>query len=169
MSSDFSQGPPPRSDPLPAVRHEAADDFDPDIASVTAAPADDRIVAILVHWGGFLTWILTPLILYVMQTDRRSLAAWHAREAFNFQASLTLYFALPWMLVCLVFIDVSYLPLAIGLPVLFMFLVTLYEVIIVVWASIAGGMGQRFRIPLNIPFIRRPPEFSNTDAYVDRE
>jgi hypothetical protein len=58
------------------------DDFDDDDLRIDRRHVD-YASAQIAHWGGFLTCSLLPLILYATQTNKRSFAAWHAREALN--------------------------------------------------------------------------------------
>ncbi len=116
--------------------------------------------------GGF-TWFLATLIIYLVQPNRKSLAAWHAREAFNFQLSTTVYYLLPCPLFCLAFVDLSLLPVAVGLPFLFMFAVLLFELVVIILASIAAYRGQYYHCPLNIPFIPRPQILNDSDDHAD--
>jgi hypothetical protein len=80
---EFSEGVPRRTDPRPV--EDGDDEPSYQLGALPVETTEDRLVGVLVHWGGFLSWILAPLVLYLMQQNRRALAAWHAREAFNFQ------------------------------------------------------------------------------------
>jgi uncharacterized membrane protein len=53
------------------------------------------------------------------------------------------------------------------LPVLAMLVVMIFELVVVVFASVAAYRGQYFRCPLNIPFIPRPPIPFDTDDHAD--
>jgi uncharacterized Tic20 family protein len=160
MSTDFSENVPPPK-PLSPARRD--DEQGPDLRALKREDtSDDRTIGMIAHFSGLLTWFIVPLILYVVQQNKRSLAAWHAREALNFQLTWTIYALLPAPLYCLMFVAISQdLPwlaiIAIGAPTVLYCFILLYELVIVVWASIAAYRGQYFRIPLNISFIRRPP------------
>ena len=184
MSDEFSEGLPKRTEmpsespvergefserasnppkPLP-LSPQDEDDFD---NKPIRHSSEDRLIGAIVHPAGGFTWFLAPLIIYLVQQDRKSLAAWHAREAFNFQLSTTIYYLLPCPLFCLTFVDISLLPFAVGLPFLFMFVVLLFELVVVILASIAAYRGQFFRCPLNIPFIPRPDLTIYSDDHAD--
>src|ERR1051325_11516331 len=108
MSTDFTEGEPtktPATPPAPTGFSESAPapapsppprdgDDDGEHDPRLAPDSDDRMPAIMANWAGVLTWIIAPLIMYLMQSDRRSLAAWHAREAFNLQLATTVYYLL---------------------------------------------------------------------------
>jgi uncharacterized Tic20 family protein len=126
---------------------------------------ENRPVAVLVHLGGFFTWFLLPAILLATQTNRRSLVSWHAREALNFQITVTIYYMLALPLFFLVVID-EWLIL-VGLGVLG--IVTLFELLVVILASIAAYNGQRYRCPLTFRFFSPPHDFHDSDDYENRE
>ncbi len=115
-------------------------------------PHDDHGTAQIAHWGGFLTGVLLPLILYVVQQDKKSFAAWHARESLNFQISLMLYYGLGCVPFCLFFIDESFIFVGLGIMVL----LAIFELACVVLASLAVSRGERYRYPLTISFVPRP-------------
>src|SRR6516225_7405544 len=74
-----------------------------DGSSAAAAPTDEeRWIALCAHVSGPLAWFLVPLILLLIQRDRRSFVAWHAREALNFNVSLILYLLLLTPVACLI-------------------------------------------------------------------
>jgi uncharacterized protein len=126
---------------------------------------ENRPLAVLMHLSGFLTWFLLPAIVLGTQTNRRSLVSWHAREALNFQITVTIYYMLALPLFFLVVID-EWLVL-VGLGVLG--IVTLFELLVVILASIAAYNGERYRCPLTIRFFSPPHEFHDSDDYENRE
>jgi len=138
---------------------------DEDIDLRVDRPKDDHATAQLAHWGGFLMGVVLPLILYLVQPDKGSFAAWHARESLNFQISLMLYYGVAAAPMCLCFVDPWFL--AGGLVLVGV--VALLELILIVAASIAVSRGDRFRYPLTIPFVRRPKDPREDNDYVDRD
>jgi uncharacterized protein len=125
----------------------------------------DRPTAALVHWGGFITWILVPAILLATQTNRRSLLAWHAREALNFQITTAIYALLAVLAALLALIDGWLILISVGLFGLGM----LFELVVVILASIAAWHGERYRCPLTIRLVSPPQEFHDSDDHDDRE
>src|SRR6516164_9195354 len=81
---------------------EVSDDFDE--VRIHREP-ENRSMAVWSHWGGFFAWIVVPMIFYLLEKDKRTFVAWHAREALNFQISITIYYALAAPIICLFFID----------------------------------------------------------------
>ena len=128
-------------------------------------PADDHGTAQLAHWGGFLTGFLLPLILYATQADKRSFAAWHARQALNFQLSLMIYYAIACAPMCLFFLHWALL--LVGLALLIA--VAAGETVLIILASLAVSRGERYRYPLTIAFLPSPMNPRENTDYVDRE
>ena len=126
---------------------------------------EDHSAATWVHWGGFLTWVLVPVIILATQHNRRSLAAWHAREAINFQLSLLIYYLPAVPLLLLMIVD----PWLVLVSIVFTGVVMAFELIVVILASVAGARGEHYRCPLNIPFVPQPQAFRDSDYYDDRE
>jgi hypothetical protein len=70
---------------------------------------DERTLAILVHVLSIFFWILPGLIIYLLKKDESSFVAEHAKEAMNFQLTLTLlYIVLAISIVGLIFLWVPY-------------------------------------------------------------
>ena len=124
---------------------------------------DDSTMAQVAHWGGFLTGFFLPLILYLVQQDKKSFAAWHARESLNFQLTLMIYYGLGCAPMCLFFIDFSFLFVGLGIMLLLM----IFELVCIILASLAVARGERYRYPLTISFFPRPSDDRN--PYDDRE
>ena len=190
MSTDFSEGEPPKGGPTSPVSPTGFSETAPETKPAPRAlddegepepndPAlthdsDDRIVAIIAHWAGVLTYFIGPMIMYIVQKDKRSLAAWHSREALNLQLATTIYYLLPTPVFCLSFYGITQEdPLLIGLglflPLGMMVMVAVYELAVVIWASVAAYQGKYFRIPLNISFVPRPDLPSPMDDHADFE
>lgn len=126
---------------------------------------ENRPVAVLVHMSGFLTWVLAPALVLAMQTNRRSLVSWHAREALNFQITVTIYYLLAVPLLFLAIID-GWLILV---SLVLLGVVMLFELLVVILASIAAYRGKRYRCPLTIRIVPAPHEFHDSDDHDDRE
>jgi uncharacterized Tic20 family protein len=140
-------------------------EFDEDERSRINGDNANRQAAVLVHWGGYITWILVPWILLATQADRRSLVAWHAREALNFQLTQTIYAFLATLAALLALIDFWLILVSVGL-ILTGFT---FELVVVILASIAAWRGERYRCPLTIRFVSAPQEFHDSDDHEDRE
>lgn len=103
--------------------------------------SDDKTWATLAHLGGFFFWILAPLIIWLVMKEKSSFVDKHAKEALNFQISVTIY----WIVVFLSFIIlIGFL----AAPALFIF-----ELVVVIQAAMAANRGQDYKYPLCIRFI----------------
>jgi hypothetical protein len=70
---------------------------------------DERTLAILVHVLSIFFWIIPGLIIYLLKKDESSFVAEHAKEAMNFQLTLTiLYIVLFISIVGIIFLWVPY-------------------------------------------------------------
>ena len=94
---------------------------------------EDRNLAVVCHVVAFFTYFIMPLIVWQMNKDKSKFLSEHAKEALNFQITLTIYYVVG----CLIF------------PV-----VLVYEIVYVVLAALAASRGELYRIPLNIRFIK---------------
>ena len=54
---------------------------------------DERTIAILVHVLSIFFWIIPGLVIYLIKKDESTFIADHAREALNFQITLSLLYA----------------------------------------------------------------------------
>ena len=157
--------------PPPVVRARVLDDDD-DLDDVPLhREPENRPLAVWSHWGGYLTWIVVPLIFYLQEKDKHSLVAWHAREALNFQITILLYFFAVVLLPAPLFFLAMVEPwLALVAPTVFFVLLIVvgaYELTVVIFAALAASRGQRYRYPLTIPFVPKPSE--EPSPFDDRE
>ena len=71
--------------------------------------SDERTLAILSHVLTLFFWIIPPLIIYLLKKDESSFVAAHAKEAMNFQLTLTImYIVLFLSLIGIIFLWVPY-------------------------------------------------------------
>jgi uncharacterized Tic20 family protein len=69
---------------------------------------DERSMAMLVHVLSIFFWILPGLIIYLVKKDESSFVAAHAKEAMNFQLTLTIMYIV--LLISLVGIILLWVP-----------------------------------------------------------
>lgn len=86
--------------------------------------------------------IIAPLIIMLAKGGQEGFVKDHAREAVNFQISMTIYF----------FISVILVILIIG--ILGLLVIAIFEIISVIKAAQAATRGETFRYPLTIRFIK---------------
>ena len=85
--------------------------------------------------------VIVPLIIWLLKKDQFPLVNDQGKEAINFQISMTIYLLIAWML-CFVLIGFVLVPLLI-----------LFDIIVVIIASIKAYEGVRYRYPLTIRFV----------------
>lgn len=108
---------------------------------------DDRLWAMIAHLCGFAGYlvpfgnIIGPLVIWQVKKDKSSYVAEHAKEALNFQISITLYVIVS---VILSFFCIGFVLLA---------AIVLFEVVMIVIAAVKANSGERYRYPLTIRFI----------------
>ena len=122
---------PPPSPPPPAAR-----------------PSSDRTWAILAHVSGFLGFftgfghVVAPLVIWLVYRGQSPEVEHHAREALNFQISMTIYWivvALLWLVVIGVFLT----------PIL-----AIVHVVLMILGAVKASEGVRYTYPLTIRLIR---------------
>jgi uncharacterized protein len=79
-----------------------------DILGTEINPSYIRSMAMLVHVLSIFFWILPGLIIYLLKKDESSFVAAHAKEAMNFQLTLTIMYIV--LLISLVGIILLWVP-----------------------------------------------------------
>ena len=116
----------------------------------TAAPIsqEERSWALAAHLSALVGSVIlfgnivAPLVIWLVQKDKMPFVDDQAKEALNFQISVTIYIlaCVPLMLILIG------IPLAIGIG--------LAALILLIVAAIKANEGVRYRYPLTIRFIR---------------
>jgi len=109
----------------------------------------ERTWAIFCHLSAFVAFvgiplgnILGPLVIWLIKKNEMPLVDEEGKEAINFQISMTIYTIIAFIL-CFV---------AIGF--LLIFPVILFNVVLIIIASVKTSNGERFRYPCTIRFIK---------------
>ena len=120
-------------------------------SSSTSADSSDRTLALVVHLLGLFTWIIGPLVLWLVKKDESTELDWHGKEAVNFQITITL--------ACVALMIVTFVLAFI--PVLGWILITLLytafglgALISTIIAAIKANEGKRWMHPVCIRFIK---------------
>lgn len=166
MSSDQFTGDQPSAprieDALPVD-----DSFDDDlpahlVCGAAGAPTDeDRLVGVVCHVGGVFTSFILPLALWLTKKKDSPFIAQHAREALNFQIFLIILYLLEMMAACgvavvgfLVGITASMVAFWVICGGILVGAMGVYEITLVVLASVAAWRGQPYRCPCIVRVIR---------------
>ncbi len=126
-----------------------------------AATQDERLLAVLCHIGGLFTSFIMPLILWLAKKDESPYLGHHGKEALNFQ--LFLIVLLVVLTVAGGGVGVAYgmggmsqLVLVVWILALcgISLLLTVYEIVLAILASVAAWRGRLFRYPFIVRVIR---------------
>jgi hypothetical protein len=101
---------------------------------------DERSMAMLCHLLGLVSF-LGPLIIWLIQREKMPYVDDQGKEALNFQISIVIYAAISGVLI---FCGIGFV-LAIA--------VAIFDLIMIIIASIAANNGERYRYPLCIRLI----------------
>jgi uncharacterized Tic20 family protein len=130
-------------------------------AEPIAPTSEERTLAVVCHIGGFFTSFLLPLVLWLTKKEESPFVGRHAKEALNLQLFLGALYLLEVIAACVVVgvgltVGMSRTEIviwsAVGGGILVV--LTLYETVVVILASIAGWRGRPFRTPGIFRFIR---------------
>ena len=125
-------------------------DENPVNEQTTAPPTDrhdERMWAMFCHLSALVGYvfpfgnIIAPLIIWVLKKDEFPLVNDQGKEAINFQISMTIYIIAAIILIILV----------IGIPLLI--LLGLFDLLMIIIASIKANEGTEYRYPLTIRFL----------------
>jgi uncharacterized Tic20 family protein len=126
-----------------------------------AAPtSEDRGLAVFCHVGGFFASFVVPLVIWLVKKGQSPFVEEHAKESLNFQIAL---FAVSLLIGCLSALGIVAGALTEdgGLWATSMFgglavslALTLFDLIVIILASIAAYRGRPYRYPVNIRFFR---------------
>lgn len=109
----------------------------------TAAPQEDRTIALITHLSGIIAGFIVPLIIWLINKDKpeKSWLTEQSKEALNFQITLLLAY-----IVCMVLTVV--LIGALLMPILW-----LVSVIFMIIAGVAANKGENYRYPVTLRLI----------------
>lgn len=114
---------------------------------VTPEEANWAVAAALLAFGGYVMPLLNiagPAAIWVAKRDESPFVEAHAREALNFQISMTLYIMVAS---ALIFVLIGF----VLLPVLVVF-----DVVVIIVAALRASRGELYRYPLSLRLIAGP-------------
>jgi uncharacterized Tic20 family protein len=115
-----------------------------DMSGSVSTPAqrpngDERTLAILVHVLSIFFWIVPGLIVYIIKKDESPFVSEHAKEAMNFQISMS----------------ILYVALLISLVgILFLWIPWLIQLVACIVAAIRASEEKLYRYPLTLRLIK---------------
>jgi uncharacterized Tic20 family protein len=119
---------------------------------IVAVDKDQRMWAMLAHLSAFAYYvsgighIVGPLIIWLSKRDGNPFVNDQAKEALNFQISVTIY-GIGAVILCFTVIF-----MVIGIPVLF--ILHAFQIVCMIIAAIKANDGIAFRYPLNLRLIK---------------
>lgn len=117
-------------------------------STLSAREKDERLWAVIAHISGFSGFlvpfanIVAPLIIWSVKKHDSAFVDDHAKEALNFQISITIYTIASIILMLLL---IGFL-LIVALLIL--------EIIVIIMAVVSTNNGEKFRYPLTIRFVK---------------
>ena len=143
---DPTNGVPPVPPPPAVPQYGAAPGYTaPQYAAAAPAPlsdSDQRLWATLAHIGPIIIGFVAPLVIWLVYRERGQYVADQAKEALNFQITLTIAATVSAILM-VALIGFVLLPI-----------VAIGGLVLMIMAAIAANKGQAYRYPLNIRFIK---------------
>jgi uncharacterized Tic20 family protein len=109
---------------------------------------DERLWGMLCHLTAFagliipLGWILGPLIVWLIKKDEMPFVDDQGKESLNFQLTMFIAFIISAILI---FVVIGFLLIGV---------LYIYEIIVLIIASIKANEGMRYRYPYTIKFIK---------------
>lgn len=109
----------------------------------TGSPGkDDCNLAMLAHLLGIFTGFIGALIIWIVKKDSPGFATSQAKEALNFQITITIGFLIAWVLA---FILIGF----VLVPILY-----IANLIFCILGAIAASKGQAYRYPFAIRLVQ---------------
>src|SRR5450830_1767603 len=140
--------PVPPVPPPPAPQYGAGPQYGAAAPQYVAGPpapmsdSDQRLWATLAHIGPIIIGFVAPLVIWLVYRERGQYVADQAKEALNFQITLTIAATVSAILM-VALIGFVLLPI-----------VAIGGLVLMIMAAIAANKGQAYRYPLNIRFIK---------------
>ena len=137
--------PVPPVPPPPAPQYGAAPGYTaPQYAAAAPAPlsdSDQRLWATLAHIGPIIIGFVAPLVIWLVYKDRGRYVADQAKEALNFQITVTIAATISSILI-FAFIGIVLLPA-----------VLIVALVLMIMAAIAANKGEAYRYPVSLRLV----------------
>ncbi|WP_010523747.1 DUF4870 domain-containing protein [Nesterenkonia sp. F] len=140
------QGPPPQGPPPqgPPPQGPPAGGPDPAGPAPTAAPlsaGEEQGWSIGAHLGGIIAWFIPALVIWLVFRERSRMVADHAKEALNFQITVTIAYVVGWVLTIIL------------IGPLISLAAWVCTIVFGILAAVAANKRQPYRYPVSIRFI----------------
>ena len=111
-------------------------------AAQPLSPADEKLWATLIHAGGIVLGVISPLVGYLVLKDRSGFVRDNARNALNFQILIAIAYV-AGIILSIVFIGLLVV-IAAGV----------ISVVFSIMGAVAANRGEVYRYPLTVAFIK---------------
>lgn len=117
-----------------------------DTAAQGSAPQDQRTLALIAHLLGILTWFIGPLVIWLMSKDdaNKGFVTDQAKEALNFQITVTIAFVVSFILTIVSLGLLFFLPTLVGIGNLVMCII----------GGLKANNGEAYRYPFALRLIK---------------
>jgi len=113
----------------------------------SAAPQDERTLALVAHLLGIVTWVIGPLIVWLVNKDAqpaKPFATDQAKEALNFQITIGIATIAAVILTVISFGLLFFLPT----------LVWVVDLVFCILAAVKANNGETYRYPFTLRLIK---------------
>ena len=122
-----------------------------DYTSPPPAPSDapaseDKTMALIAHLLGILTWFIGPLVIWLINKDNPAKAFVNdqAKEALNFQITITIAFVVSFILTIVSLGLLFFLPTLVGIA----------NLVLCILAGVKANNGEAYRYPFALRLIK---------------
>ena len=136
--------------PVQETPAAAAPQPSPGAAPAAAADKDANMWAMLCHLSALsavftgIGFILGPLVVWLIKKNQYPVVDDQGKESLNFQISVVIYMIAAWVVTIATFGILFILPIAVGV----------FDLIMVIIASVRANEGQLYRYPLTMRFLK---------------
>ena len=118
----------------------------PPPAASGSPPQDQRTLALVAHLLGIVTWVIGPLIIWLISKDdaNKGFVTDQAKEALNFQITLTLAYIVAFILTVI----------SLGLLFFVPTLVWIANLVFCILAGLKANNGETYRYPFALRLIK---------------
>lgn len=113
----------------------------------SGAPAsEDKTMALIAHLLGILTWFIGPLVIWLINKDNPAKAFVNdqAKEALNFQITITIAFVISFILTIVSLGLLFFLPTLVGIA----------NLVLCILAGVKANNGEAYRYPFALRLIK---------------
>jgi hypothetical protein len=113
----------------------------------SGAPAsEDKTMALITHLLGILTWFIGPLVIWLINKDNPAKAFVNdqAKEALNFQITITIAFVISFILTIVSLGLLFFLPTLVGIA----------NLVLCILAGVKANNGEAYRYPFALRLIK---------------